>query len=147
MNAMLKGALDAGLVNHERVVEEVNALVKWQTARKRWHQDKTRQKMANGGETETRNIGAFGFNEVWLGNLYNRIELCRLSRILLTFIDNSATCRTIFRTLNLITRMIHLKKTWIPTWKLIQSKLNAEIEREISCVEQLESPSSLKSKN
>lgn len=64
MNGMLQGALDKGLVNHGRVVEEVNALVKWQTARKRWHQDKTRQKMANGGEGEVRNFGSFGFNEV-----------------------------------------------------------------------------------
>ena len=64
MNAMLQDALDSGLVEHEKVVEEVNALVKWQTARKKWHQDKTRQKMANGGEGETRNLGTFGFIEV-----------------------------------------------------------------------------------
>ena len=64
MNAMLKGALDAGIVNNEKVVEEVNALVRWQATRKKWHQDKTRQKMAKGGESESRNLGTFGFNEV-----------------------------------------------------------------------------------
>ena len=64
MNAMLRDALDAHVVNHDRVVEEVNALVKWQTDRKKWHHDKTRQKMAKGGETDVRNFGSFGFNEV-----------------------------------------------------------------------------------
>lgn len=64
MNAMLQGALDAGIVSDGKVIEEVNALVKWQAARKKWHQDKTRQKMAKGGERESRNLGTFGFNEV-----------------------------------------------------------------------------------
>ena len=94
MNAMLQGALDTGIVNNEKIVEEVNALVKWQAARKKWHHDKTRQKMAKSGESESRNLGAFGFNEVFS---IQEFYLC-LS------IADSSVYRTIFKTLNSITR-------------------------------------------
>ena len=46
MNAILQGALDMGVVNRQKVIAEVNELIKWQEARKKWHSDKTRQKMA-----------------------------------------------------------------------------------------------------
>jgi len=49
MNAIFQGALDMGIVDREIVVHEVNELVKWQAARKKWHSDKTRQKMAAEG--------------------------------------------------------------------------------------------------
>jgi len=46
MNELLRKALDEKQVNGEGIIKEVNSLIKWQVARKRWHTDKTRQKMA-----------------------------------------------------------------------------------------------------
>ena len=46
INALFEGAVSAGLVDKEKVIAEVNELIKWQEARKKWHHDKTRQKMA-----------------------------------------------------------------------------------------------------
>ncbi|KAK4540771.1 hypothetical protein LTR36_008848 [Oleoguttula mirabilis] len=48
MNALFKGAVEAGTVDARTAVGEINGLIKWQMARKRWHLDKTRQKMASG---------------------------------------------------------------------------------------------------
>ena len=49
MNALVQGAIDMGQVDKETCIEEINELIKWQEARKKWHQDKTRQKMAADG--------------------------------------------------------------------------------------------------
>ena len=49
MNALFSGALSVGLVDKDAAVREINSLIRWQMARKKWHQDKTRQKMASGG--------------------------------------------------------------------------------------------------
>ncbi|KAF2459992.1 hypothetical protein BDY21DRAFT_369896 [Lineolata rhizophorae] len=50
MNALFLGAMDSGQVDKEKAIQEINSLIKWQTARKKWHQDKTRQKMAAEGK-------------------------------------------------------------------------------------------------
>ncbi|MCJ1237756.1 hypothetical protein MMC14_005743 [Varicellaria rhodocarpa] len=49
MNALFQGAVDVNQVNKDKAVAEINALIKWQEERKKWHQDKTRQKMAAEG--------------------------------------------------------------------------------------------------
>ena len=46
MNALFQGACDMGAVDKTEAINEINALIKWQEERKKWHQDKTRQKMA-----------------------------------------------------------------------------------------------------
>ena len=46
MNALFQGAVDMGHIDKAKAIAEINALVKWQEERKKWHQDKTRQKMA-----------------------------------------------------------------------------------------------------
>ena len=46
MNALFHGACDMGTINKAEAITEINALIKWQEERKKWHQDKTRQKMA-----------------------------------------------------------------------------------------------------
>lgn len=46
MNALFQGAVDMGQIDREKAIAEINELVKWQEARKKWHHDKTRQKMA-----------------------------------------------------------------------------------------------------
>ncbi|KAK7530526.1 hypothetical protein IWX49DRAFT_377318 [Phyllosticta citricarpa] len=50
MNALVAGALEAGVVEKTAAIREINSLIKWQAARKKWHSDKTRQKMAQGGD-------------------------------------------------------------------------------------------------
>ena len=72
MNALFQGVLDIGLVDKAKCISEINALIKWQEARKKWHQDKTRQKMAadgTGGPNLMPGANAFkssdfGLNEV-----------------------------------------------------------------------------------
>ena len=46
MNALFQGAVDMGQINKATAIDEINALIKWQEERKKWHHDKTRQKMA-----------------------------------------------------------------------------------------------------
>ncbi|ROT36758.1 succinate flavo protein subunit [Sodiomyces alkalinus F11] len=49
VNALFEGAVSTGVVDKEKVMDEANRLIAWQEARKKWHQDKTRQKMAADG--------------------------------------------------------------------------------------------------
>lgn len=47
MNALFAGAVEMRTVDRDAAIREINALIKWQQERKKWHQDKTRQKMAS----------------------------------------------------------------------------------------------------
>lgn len=49
INALFEGGVGGGFVDKEKAIEEINALIAWQEARKKWHNDKTRQKMAAEG--------------------------------------------------------------------------------------------------
>lgn len=49
MNALFTGAVSVGQLDKDKAVAEVDSLILWQEARKKWHQDKTRQKMAAEG--------------------------------------------------------------------------------------------------
>lgn len=49
MNALVRDAVDAAVIDKAVVVRDTNALIRWQTARKNWHHAKTRQKMAAEG--------------------------------------------------------------------------------------------------
>jgi hypothetical protein len=49
MNALFQGAVSVNQLDEAKAIAEINALISWQEARKRWHQDKTRQKMAAEG--------------------------------------------------------------------------------------------------
>lgn len=80
MNALFQGAVDVGNINKQSAIAEINALIKWQEERKKWHQDKTRQKMAvdstsspNGGPTPpgsaTFRSSDFGLNEADLADM------------------------------------------------------------------------------
>ncbi|KAL8690086.1 MAG: hypothetical protein Q9224_004491 [Gallowayella concinna] len=46
MNALFQGAVDMRQVDKAAAIMEIDDLIKWQEERKKWHQDKTRQKMA-----------------------------------------------------------------------------------------------------
>ncbi|KAI5255796.1 hypothetical protein E4T42_01834 [Aureobasidium subglaciale] len=48
MNALFQGAVEMRQIDQDAAVREINSLIKWQEKRKKWHQDKTRQKMATG---------------------------------------------------------------------------------------------------
>jgi hypothetical protein len=75
MNNLLLEAVDAAEIDEAAAIREINALIKWQMARKRWHVAKTRQKMAADGADEggagamfanTFRSSDFGLNEVWV---------------------------------------------------------------------------------
>lgn len=48
MNALFAGAVEMRTIDKRSAIREINSLIRWQEKRKRWHQDKTRQKMATG---------------------------------------------------------------------------------------------------
>ena len=72
INALFEGAVSVGALDKDEAIAEVNNLIAWQEARKKWHQDKTRQKMAaeGGGNAEEQgglvpvgfSAGDFGLN-------------------------------------------------------------------------------------
>ena len=53
MNALFQGGVEMRWIDKEKAVKEINSLIKWQTARKRWHSDKTRLKMASGDHADS----------------------------------------------------------------------------------------------
>jgi len=46
MNALFAGAVEMKLIDKDIAIAEINSLIHWQEARKRWHAQKTRLKMA-----------------------------------------------------------------------------------------------------
>ncbi|KAK5174134.1 uncharacterized protein LTR77_001214 [Saxophila tyrrhenica] len=57
MNALFQGAVEMKQIDREKAAREINSLIKWQHARKRWHADKTRQKMAQAEANPTEGSG------------------------------------------------------------------------------------------
>lgn len=49
VNALVAGAVSVGQLDKAKAISEIDSLISWQEARKKWHQDKTRQKMAAEG--------------------------------------------------------------------------------------------------
>ncbi|KAI0004004.1 succinate flavoprotein subunit [Xylariaceae sp. FL0662B] len=73
INALFEGGVASGVLDKEKAVEEINQLIAWQEARKKWHHDKTRQKMAAEGSAEADagmpglgsfRVSDFGLNEM-----------------------------------------------------------------------------------
>lgn len=50
INALFEGGVASGVLDKEKAIAEIDQLIAWQEARKKWHHDKTRQKMAADGE-------------------------------------------------------------------------------------------------
>ncbi|OAA66739.1 Phox-domain containing protein [Niveomyces insectorum RCEF 264] len=66
MNALFAGAVSVGVLDRDKAIREINDLIAWQEARKKWHQDKTRQKMAaegGGSGSSGGGIGLGGMDE------------------------------------------------------------------------------------
>ncbi|KAL8918523.1 MAG: hypothetical protein Q9172_005393 [Xanthocarpia lactea] len=88
MNALFQGAVDMRQIDKEAAIMEIDSLIKWQEERKRWHQGKTRQKMAaanssaSGGAavstpppgSSTFRSSDFGINEADLADLDDEDE-------------------------------------------------------------------------
>ncbi|KAK7421946.1 hypothetical protein QQX98_001940 [Neonectria punicea] len=49
VNALFEGGASSGSIDKDKAIAEINSLITWQEARKKWHADKTRQKMAAEG--------------------------------------------------------------------------------------------------
>jgi hypothetical protein len=49
INALFAGAVSVGQIDKEKAIAEIDKLISWQEDRKKWHSDKTRQKMAAEG--------------------------------------------------------------------------------------------------
>ena len=68
VNALFEGGISSGTVNKDEALSEINNLIAWQEERKKWHHDKTRQKMAaegSGGEMMP-GVGAFSSSDFGL---------------------------------------------------------------------------------
>ncbi|KAJ5692643.1 hypothetical protein N7462_002066 [Penicillium macrosclerotiorum] len=59
MNALFQGAVGVGQIDKDVAIIEIDALIKWQEDRKRWHLNKTRQKMAAEGTDTVSGSAAF----------------------------------------------------------------------------------------
>ncbi|KAF8472542.1 hypothetical protein BDZ91DRAFT_715245 [Kalaharituber pfeilii] len=53
MNKLFENAVKSGLIDEHVAKQEIDSLIKWQASRKRWHESKTRQKMASNGWMNT----------------------------------------------------------------------------------------------
>jgi len=64
MNALFEGAVSVNQLDKGIAMAEIDSLIAWQEARKKWHQDKTRQKMAaEGGGLNVETVpGGIAFN-------------------------------------------------------------------------------------
>ncbi|POS83420.1 hypothetical protein EPUL_003249 [Erysiphe pulchra] len=51
MNSLFAKSISSGVVDKDLAIDEIDKLITWQEARKKWHQDKTRQKMAADGSS------------------------------------------------------------------------------------------------
>ncbi|THX29052.1 hypothetical protein D6D12_04436 [Aureobasidium pullulans] len=64
MNALFQGAVEMRQIDKDVAVREINSLIKWQEKRKKWHQDKTRQKMATGDAPSASNMPDSGASDL-----------------------------------------------------------------------------------
>ncbi|KIW07659.1 uncharacterized protein PV09_01599 [Verruconis gallopava] len=64
MNGLMQQAVEQGVVDYDTAIKEINALIKWHIQRKRWHQEKTRQKMAEAENSGASGVALPGFNKI-----------------------------------------------------------------------------------
>ncbi|KAF2968843.1 hypothetical protein GQX73_g4740 [Xylaria multiplex] len=60
INALFEGAVSSGQLDKTKAIEEIDQLIAWQEARKKWHHDKTRQKMAAEGSASDAGLPGMG---------------------------------------------------------------------------------------
>lgn len=72
INALFEGGVSTGLIDKETAIDEIDQLIAWQEARKKWHHDKTRQKMAaegHGSETDIPGVMNFHSSDFGLDQM------------------------------------------------------------------------------
>lgn len=67
INALFEGAVGGKVINKDTAIKEIDDLILWQEARKKWHQDKTRQKMAADGGQDGLIPGGIAFTSADFG--------------------------------------------------------------------------------
>ncbi|KAI8952109.1 hypothetical protein F4801DRAFT_589177 [Xylaria longipes] len=60
INALFEGAVSSGQLDKTKAIKEIDQLIAWQEARKKWHHDKTRQKMAAEGSAGDAGLPGMG---------------------------------------------------------------------------------------
>ncbi|KAH7371557.1 hypothetical protein BKA66DRAFT_469521 [Pyrenochaeta sp. MPI-SDFR-AT-0127] len=50
MSVPFQGGIDSTLILSIKAIHEINSLIKWHVARKKWHSDKTKQKTASSSD-------------------------------------------------------------------------------------------------
>ncbi|WEW58590.1 hypothetical protein PRK78_004058 [Emydomyces testavorans] len=86
MNALFQGAVSVNQIEKDVAIQEINSLVRWHADRKKWHYDKTKQKMAAEGQSMEPIPGSakfkssdFGLNEADLEDLVISDEASEVS--------------------------------------------------------------------
>lgn len=72
INALFEGAVSSGQLDKSKAIKEIDQLIAWQEARKKWHQDKTRQKMAaegSAGDAGLPGMGTFNASDFGLDTM------------------------------------------------------------------------------
>ncbi|KAH8166042.1 hypothetical protein CIB48_g2207 [Xylaria polymorpha] len=72
INALFEGAASSGQLDKTKAIEEIDQLIAWQEARKKWHHDKTRQKMAaegSAGDAGLPGVGTFSASDFGLDTM------------------------------------------------------------------------------
>ncbi|KAI1459037.1 succinate flavoprotein subunit [Annulohypoxylon moriforme] len=72
INALFEGGVASNNLDKEKAIGEINQLISWQEARKKWHHDKTRQKMAAEGsvsDTGMPGMTSFQASDFGLNNM------------------------------------------------------------------------------
>ncbi len=78
INALFEGATSTGQLDKAKAIAETDELIAWQESRKKWHQDKTRQKMAAEGSADGSSVttvpggfsaGDFGLDQTDLDDM------------------------------------------------------------------------------
>ncbi|KAI8632361.1 hypothetical protein F5Y19DRAFT_492183 [Xylariaceae sp. FL1651] len=72
INALFEGSVSSGQLDKAKAIEEIDQLIAWQEARKKWHHDKTRQKMAaegSAGDAGMPGVGNFNASDFGLDDM------------------------------------------------------------------------------
>lgn len=78
MNALFFEAVDKGTVDYTKVREEVHSLVEWHKEKKRWHEGKTRQKMAGNGWADAQPENVFKASDFGIGDVSSKSRARRV---------------------------------------------------------------------
>lgn len=79
MCALFTDAVEKGIIDEKKAKGEIDQLIDWQTRRRKWHQDKTRQKMAGDGK-DRGSWGSFSAADFGVDEVSSKSVRCELPR-------------------------------------------------------------------